>query len=69
LPSIVAASLLFGVRHYTQVLLAWPHVAWGSATIWVGACFVAGLAFGWLYERSRSLWPPIVCHTVFNLFA
>jgi len=69
LPSIGAASLLFAVRHYTQVLLAWPHVAWGSATLWVTATFIAGLAFGWLYERSRSLWPSIACHMVFNLLA
>jgi len=69
LASIVAASLLFAARHYTQVLLGWPDVDWGSATIWVAASFVASLAFGWLYERTRSLWPSILCHYVFNLFA
>jgi uncharacterized protein len=69
LASIVAASLLFAVRHYTQVLLGWPEVDWTSATIWVAASFVASLAFGWLYERSRSLWPSILCHYVFNLLA
>jgi membrane protease YdiL (CAAX protease family) len=67
LPSIVGAALLFATRHYTQVLLAWPHIAWGSATIWVAATFVVGLVFGWLYEKSASLWPSILCHTLFNL--
>jgi membrane protease YdiL (CAAX protease family) len=57
------------VRHYSQVLLAWPHVDWASATIWVAATFVAGLVFGWLYERSTSLWPSILCHYVLNLVA
>jgi len=69
LASIVGASLLFAARHYTQVLLSWPDVDWGSATIWVAASFVASLAFGWLYERTRSLWPSILCHYVFNLLA
>jgi len=25
------------------------------------------LALGGLYERSRSLWPSIVCHYLFNI--
>jgi membrane protease YdiL (CAAX protease family) len=69
LPSIAGAALAFALRHYSQVLLTWPHVDWASATIWVAATFVAGLVFGWLYERSASLWPPILCHYVLNLLA
>jgi hypothetical protein len=69
LPSIAGAALAFAVRHYSQVLLAWPHVDWASATIWVAATFVAGLIFGWLYEKSTSLWPSILCHYVLNLLA
>jgi membrane protease YdiL (CAAX protease family) len=65
--SLVGASGLFAARHYTQVLLAWPHIPWGSATIWVAATFIVGLGFGWLYERSGSLLPAIVCHYLFNL--
>lgn len=65
--SLVGASGLFAVRHYMQVLLAWPHILWGSATIWVAAAFIVGLGLGWLYERSRSLRPPILCHYLFNL--
>jgi membrane protease YdiL (CAAX protease family) len=69
LPSIAGAALVFAVRHYAQLLLAWPHVAWASATTWVAATFVIGLALGWLYEKSASLWPSIVCHYLFNLLA
>jgi membrane protease YdiL (CAAX protease family) len=69
LSSITGAALAFAVRHYSQVLLAWPHVDWASATIWVAATFVAGLVFGWLYEKSTSLWPSILCHYVLNLLA
>jgi membrane protease YdiL (CAAX protease family) len=67
-PAIVAAAALFAVRHYTQVLIAWPHVPWGPATIWVAGAFVVGLGMGALYERSGSLLPPIVSHYLFNLF-
>jgi membrane protease YdiL (CAAX protease family) len=66
---IGCASLLFATRHYTQVLLAWPHVDWRSATIWVLASFIVGVALGWLYEKTESLWPPIVAHYAFNLLA
>jgi len=68
-PAIAVASVLYAVRHYTQVLLAWPAVPWGAATVWVAACLVVGVAIGVLYERTRSLVPPIVCHYVFNLLA
>ena len=28
--------------------------------------FTMGLVFGWLYERTRSLWPGILLHMAFN---
>jgi membrane protease YdiL (CAAX protease family) len=67
--AIAAASAIFAVRHYAQVLIAWPHVPWSAATIWVLAAFIVGLALGWLYEKSGSLLPPILCHYAFNLLA
>lgn len=67
LPSIGAASLVFATRHYTQVLIVWPHVDWRPATIWVAGAFIVSLALGALYEKSGSLWPPIVCHYLFNV--
>jgi len=67
--AIATASGMFAVRHYTQVLIAWPHVPWPAATIWVLAAFIVGLALGWLYEKSGSLLPPILCHYAFNLLA
>jgi membrane protease YdiL (CAAX protease family) len=69
LVSIGAASLLFASRHYTQVLVAWPHIDWRSATIWAAASFVVGLAWGGLYEKSGSLWPSVVSHYLFNILA
>jgi len=65
--AIGVAAFLFAIRHYTQVLLAWPQVPWWPATIWVAVAFVLGVAIGWLYEKSASLLPPIACHYLFNL--
>jgi membrane protease YdiL (CAAX protease family) len=69
LPAIAVASFLFAVRHYTQVLITWPAVPWWPATLWVAATLIVGVGIGLLYERTRSLLPPIVCHYVFNLMA
>ena len=66
-PAITVASVLFALRHYTQVLLAWPAVPWGAATVWVAATLLVGITLGVLYDRTRSLVPPIVCHYAFNL--
>jgi membrane protease YdiL (CAAX protease family) len=68
-PAIAIASVLYAVRHYTQVLLAWPAVPWGAATVWVAACLLVGVALGVLYDRTRSLLPPVAAHTLFNLLA
>lgn len=34
--------------------------------LWLAGIF-AGLAYGWLYRRCGSLWPPIVAHSLTNL--
>lgn len=34
--------------------------------LWL-AGMVAGLAYGWLYTRTRTLWPVVVAHAVTNL--
>lgn len=39
-----------------------------GATPWhtLPALFGLGVIFGWLYERTGSLWPSILLHTLFN---
>lgn len=32
----------------------------------IPALFLQGAIFAWIYERSGSLWPPIIMHGVFN---
>lgn len=44
----------------TSVVFGIEHGQWLAGII-------AGLAYGWLYRRSGSLWPPIVAHSLTNL--
>ncbi len=50
--AIVASALLFGAAHLNiyQFVVA----------------SLIGLALGWLYERTRSLWPGIFLHAAYN---
>lgn len=50
--AIVASALVFAVYHL--------NIVQG-----VNA-FIIGLFFGWLYYRTRSLWPSILCHFIMN---
>lgn len=53
-PSIVLASLLFGLAHFPL-----PHT--------IAPLVALGIALGYNYERSGRLWAPIVIHALFNL--
>jgi membrane protease YdiL (CAAX protease family) len=51
-PALLLSSLIFGILH-------------GDVSV-AGATFVMGLALGWFYERSKSLWPSIIIHAMNN---
>jgi membrane protease YdiL (CAAX protease family) len=46
-----------------------PYPVFEPRVSWVVGAFVVGLVVGWLYEKSGSLLPPILCHYAFNLLA
>ena len=50
--AVLYSAILFGVMHLNPV-----QFAAGLAT---------GLFLGWLYTRTRSLWPGIVMHAIYN---
>lgn len=52
---IVIASIIFTLVHAGIV-----------GTYGLGGLFVLSITLGWLYERTGSLWPPIVLHLLFN---
>lgn len=52
----VLTSLLFVVAHFPF------HPGY-----WASAVFVPSLLFGYSKERYRSLWPPMILHSFYNL--
>lgn len=52
---LVVSSVLFGLAHGVSAVLV--------------AAVVLGVVNVWLYERSRSIWVPVLGHAVFNASA
>jgi membrane protease YdiL (CAAX protease family) len=50
--SLVVSSAYFGLLHGNIAL--------------IGMAFILGLVLGWVYERSQSIWPPILIHSINN---
>ena len=67
--AIVVAAALFGARHYMQMVLLLPKYPIFAASAWVVMAFALGIFLGFLYERTRSLWLPVIIHYLFNLIA
>jgi len=65
--AITLATLLFAVRHYMQVLLLFPTYPVFAATAWCILAVPLGLATGYLYEKTQSLWMPVAIHYLFNI--
>lgn len=60
------ASLVFGLSHLPILLNGslenWPSVLLGALCYQMGA----GVAFGFAYQRARSLWPVAAIHAVYD---
>jgi membrane protease YdiL (CAAX protease family) len=52
--SILGSAALFGIAHLNVYQLV--------------TAFAVGIVAGWLYERTRSLWPCILLHASYNAF-
>lgn len=46
--------------------LGWTALHFGYSWLGLLEVFLFGLYFSWLLWRSGSLWPPLVCHAVYN---
>ena len=57
--SIFASGILFGFLHWDPVFRFFDLFQTGAATI-------AGLLYGWLRIKTGSLWPSIICHSIWN---
>ncbi len=47
------------------ILFAFAHASWGL----LAPLALAGFGLCWLYERSGSLWPPVLAHATLNAVA
>jgi len=61
------SAVFFGIRHATHMFFLWPDVPIVAATVWVVSAFVFGLFMSYLYEKTGSLYPPMLIHTGVNI--
>lgn len=45
---------------------AWAALHWGYSVAGLLEVFLIGLYFSWLLWRTGSLWPPLICHALYN---
>lgn len=63
----LVSAAFFGIRHATHFFFLWPHVPLVAAANWVVSTFVFGLLMSYLFEKTRSLYPPMLVHMGVNL--
>ena len=63
---VLVSAALFGMRHALQLSALGGDYPWGAAAVWSVLGMLFGIILSWLYLRTRSLWPPILAHYVFN---
>jgi membrane protease YdiL (CAAX protease family) len=56
--AIMVTGILFGIMHY-DILAPLDFAQTGSATI-------GGFLYAWLRIKTGSLWPSIICHSLWN---
>lgn len=65
--SALVSAAFFGIRHATHLFFLWPDVPLAAAGNWVVGAFGFGLLMSYLYEKTRSLYPPMLVHVAINL--
>ncbi|HSB00003.1 MAG TPA: type II CAAX endopeptidase family protein [Anaerolineales bacterium] len=65
--SALVSAAFFGIRHATHFFFLWPNVPLAAAGSWVVSTFVFGLLMSYLYEKTHSLYPPMIVHVGINL--
>ncbi|MFZ6029649.1 MAG: CPBP family intramembrane glutamic endopeptidase [Chloroflexota bacterium] len=63
----LVSAAFFGLRHATHLFFLWPHVPLAAAASWVVSSFVFGVLMSYLYEKTNSLYPPILVHFAANV--
>ena len=66
--ALISASF-FAVRHGTHFLFLLPDYPLAAGIIWIGSTFVFGLFMSFFYEKTSSLYPPIIVHLAVNIIS
>ena len=67
--ALLIAASFFALRHGFHLLFLYPNIPWAASLTWIILAFGWGIALGWLYEKSRSLYLPIAVHFLANCFS
>ena len=65
--SALVSATFFGIRHATHFFFLWPNIPLAAAISWAVSTFVFGLLMSYLYEKTHSLFPPMLVHLGVNL--
>jgi membrane protease YdiL (CAAX protease family) len=63
-PGLVLTAILFSVLHLPKIFLRQA-----SAPILLVVAFVLGIVFGFIRDKTDSIYYPVFCHVTVNLIA
>lgn len=63
----VIQAVLFALIHLPRYLTTYPTLTAATILTNLVTVFILGLLFGWLFMHSKSLWPGIMVHSVWDL--
>lgn len=66
--AVFISAAFFGIRHMTHFFFLAPDIPWIASVTWALSAFVFGLLMSCLYEKTKSLWPPVIVHAAVNIF-
>ncbi len=65
--ALFITTSLFAIRHSFHLLFLYPNIPMISCLIWIIIAFGSSILLGYLYEKTKSLYLPILAHFLVNL--
>lgn len=65
--ALMTQAILFALIHLPRYLTTYPVASFLTILSQLLTVFVLGYLFGWLFLKSRSLWPSIIVHSTWDL--
>lgn len=65
--ALILQAILFALIHLPRYLTTYPSLSLITILGQLVTVALLGYLFGWLFLRSRSLWPGIIVHSVWDL--